>query len=126
MLDDEKPSGRHVSTHVYSLQDTLGDNLPTAVYPVAPSGDNLPTAVYPVAPSGDNLPTAVYPVAPTRIYPSTSSASSARTNICSTEPKRRTIREKFSSWLHEIIASDLSVFLFFIPIILVPYLIDHL
>ena len=112
MLDDEKPSGRHVSTHVYSLQDTLGDNLPTAVYPVAPSGDNLPTAVYPVA--------------PTRIYPSTSSASSARTNICSTEPKRRTIREKFSSWLHEIIASDLSVFLFFIPIILVPYLIDHL
>lgn len=98
MLDDEKPSGRYVSTHVHSLQDTCGDNLPTAVYPVAP----------------------------TRIYPSTSSASSARTNICSTEPKRRTIREKFSSWLHEIIASDLSVFLFFIPIILVPYLIDHL
>lgn len=96
MFDDEKPSGRHVSRHLNSVQDARGDNSPTVAYS---------------------------PVAPTRTYPSTSSASSARTNIRSTEPKRRTIREKYSSWLHEIrdSAADLSVFLIFIIEALVLY-----
>lgn len=101
MLDDEKPSGRHVSRNLNSVQDARGDNSPTVAYS---------------------------PVAPTRTYPSTSSASSARTNICSTEPKRRKIREKYSSWLHEIrdYAADLSVFLIFIIPFFVPYLSSYL
>lgn len=96
MFDDEKPSGRHVSRHMNSSQHARGDNSPTVAYS---------------------------PVAPTRTYPSTSSASSARTNIRSTEPKRRTIREKYSTWLHEIrdSAADLSVFLIFIIEALVLY-----
>ena len=96
MFDDEKPSGRHVSRHLNSVQDARGDNSPTVAYP---------------------------PVAPTRTYPSTSSASSAWTNICSTEPKRRKIRDKYSSWLHEIrdYAANLSVFLIFIIADLVLY-----
>lgn len=96
MLDDEKPSGRHVSRHLNSSQDARGDNSPTVAYS---------------------------PVAPTRTYPSTSSASSARTDNSSTEPKRRKIREKYSSWLREIrdSAADLSVFLIFIIEALVLY-----
>lgn len=96
MLDDEKPSGRHVSRHLYSSQHARGDNSPTVAYS---------------------------PVAPTRTYPSTSSASSARTNIRSTEPKRRTIRDKYSSRLHEIrdAASALSLFFIIIIEILVLY-----
>lgn len=101
MFDDEKPSGRHVSRHMNSSQHARGDNSPTVAYP---------------------------PVAPTRTYPSTSSASSARTNIRSTEPKRRTIREKYSSRLHEIrdSAADLSVFLIFIIEALVLYFSSYL
>lgn len=101
MFDDEKPSGRHVSRHLNSVQDARGDNSPTVAYP---------------------------PVAPTRTYPSTSSASSAWANICSTEPKRRKVREKYSSWLHEIrdSAADLSVFLIFIIEALVLYLSSYL
>jgi len=101
MFDDEIPSGRHVSRHLNSVQDARGDNSPTVAYS---------------------------PVAPTRTYPSTSSASSAWDNICSTEPKRRKIREKYSSWLHEIrdYAGDLSVFLIFIIPIFVAYLSSYL
>ena len=96
MFDDEKPSGRHVSRHLNSSQHARGDNSPTVAYS---------------------------PVAPTRTYPSTSSASSARTNIRSTEPKRRTIREKYSSRLHEIrdYASEISMFFIIIIVILVLY-----
>ena len=96
MFDDEKPSGRHVSRHLNSSQHARGDNSPTVAYS---------------------------PVAPTRTYPSTSSASSARTNIRSTEPKRRTIREKCSSRLHEIrdYASEISMFFIIIIVILVLY-----
>lgn len=75
MLDDEKPSGRHVSRHSNSSQGARGDNSPTVAYP---------------------------PVAPTRTYPSTSSASSARTNNSSTEPKLRKIRELYSFILSNI------------------------
>lgn len=96
MLDDEKPSGRHVSRHLNSSQHARGDNSPTVAYS---------------------------PVAPTRTYPSTSSASSAWDKILSTEPKRRTIREKYSSRLHEIrdAASALSLFFIIIIEIMVLY-----
>lgn len=96
MLDDEKPSGRHVSRHLNSSQHARGDNSPTVAYS---------------------------PVAPTRTYPSTSSASSAWDKILSTEPKRRTIREKYSSRLHEIrdYASEISMFFIIIIVILVLY-----
>lgn len=101
MLDDEKPSGRHVSRHLNSSQHARGDNSPTVAYS---------------------------PVAPTRTYPSTSSASSAWDKILSTEPKRRTIREKYSSRLHKIkeIAYDLSWLLIFIILTSVPYLNSYL
>lgn len=96
MFDDEIPSGRHVSRHLNSVQDARGDNSPTVAYS---------------------------PVAPTRTYPSTSSASSAWDKILSTEPKRRTIREKYSSRLHEIrdYASEISMFFIIIIVILVLY-----
>ena len=89
MFDDEKPSGRHVSRHLNSSQHARGDNSPTVAYS---------------------------PVAPTRTYPSTSSASSARTNIRSTEPKLRKLRELYSRALSEIpfvVSIILFIFMFF-------------